>query len=242
VNIKGLPSTPKLWCVKNQNQNQNQNQIPQFIYSPHQQELSCNTSFIAAIKASATTLTSQALQSTSSKNGFLHRFPSTEFTPLFRLLDDYDTHRSTHSKASSSKSLRGTISHRNLTFEKWMTATTWMANFPELSKTTSRSSSPIPYPCYQRQDGTSFWDSAGSLADLDAEESAPSGASSPKSYQATVEDGNEDGDDTVISSGENALIAFRQGKHHGHERRIVSFEKFNSAIQVLGLRTLLWRV
>jgi len=136
---------------------------------------------------------------------FYTRFPSTEFTPLFRLLDDYDTHRSTHSKASSSKSLKR--HHFTPKFDVREVNDSYYLDgeLPGALQDNIEIEFSDPHTLVIKGKTARASDTQqGSLADLDAEESTPSGASSPKSYHATVEDGNEDGDDTVMSSGENA--------------------------------------
>jgi len=136
---------------------------------------------------------------------FYTRFPTTEFTPLFRLLDDYDTHRSTNSKASSSKPLQK--HHFTPKFDVREVNDSYYLDgeLPGALQDNIEIEFTDPHTLVIKGKTARVSETQqGSLADLNTEESAPSGASSPKSFHATVEDVNDDGDDTVMSSGENA--------------------------------------
>lgn len=136
---------------------------------------------------------------------FYTHFPTAEFTPLFRLLDDYDAHRSTQSKqkpsASTPRRPRQTFTPsfdvREVNDSYYLDG-----ELPGAHQDNIQIEFTDPHTLVIKGKTTHAYEAQqDTQADLDADASIPSGASSPKSYRATVEDAKEDGDDTVMSAG-----------------------------------------
>lgn len=136
---------------------------------------------------------------------FYTHFPTTELTPLFRLLDDYDTHRSTQSKQKPSPSnIRRPRQTFTPSFDVREVNDSYYLDgeLPGAHQDNIQIEFTDPHTLVIKGQTTQAYEAQhDTQADLDANASTRSGASSPKSYHVTVEDAKEDGDDTVMSAG-----------------------------------------